>query len=611
MTRNFRLVALLSTALLLGGCGAGEKWTVLVYMVADNNLEPFALADLEEMAEVGSGGKLDLVVQVDRAAGYTEAPVLDMESWTNTRRLRVGFQSLELVESMGEANMGQTQTLSDFLAWGIERYPADRYALVFWDHGGSWPGFGGDDSTGDQDLLDLNELRAGVAQGLAPSGRRLDLVGFDACLMGTYEVAQAMRPHADYLLASEELEPGHGWDYRDFAALSSGAAPDVPSLATTVLSGFKAQAQAFGTAANITLSLVDLSELEGLELGIEALNDAYLAGLGAMVGRERVNTLSFGEAPDPLQATHMVDLGHLSKNLAAATPVFAAARAQISAGLASAVRANTFGPVTREATGLSIYFPPQVGYYRSAYDEVPGVAGWRGFLATYFATDASAYVPKFVTTDHLVTPSFSAAGMTVTSALQSGAAGNIAQAVLTFGFPVSADPADGVYLLGDQTAGFDAAEASATWDLSVLALSQGATSGYGFISIEEQGGGTTQASIAFAYYEGPADQSADYVIRKLVFEGDALTQDRYYVIREGIVGELIPVVGSQLMPLVFHRNAAGQLSAQDGAGGYFSPEEPIVLSAAAFATGDVVYARLDITNFAGQGDFVATLTTVP
>lgn len=104
--------------------------------------------------------------------------------------------------------------LADFLARGIEEYPAERYALILTDHGGGWPGVGPDESAG-HDILDLQEIHDGIAAGLEAAGLdKLDLLGFDACLMATYETASAMAPLADRMLASQELEPGHGWDYR-------------------------------------------------------------------------------------------------------------------------------------------------------------------------------------------------------------------------------------------------------------------------------------------------------------------------------------------------------------------------------------------------------------
>src|SRR5690606_34862583 len=106
------------------------------------------------------------------------------------------------------------QVLADFIATGMRTFPAEHYALVISDHGASWPGIGPDDSSPGDGVLDLPDLYAGIAAGLdgADAGvDKLDLLGFDACLMATYEVASTLAPVARRLLASQELEPGHGW----------------------------------------------------------------------------------------------------------------------------------------------------------------------------------------------------------------------------------------------------------------------------------------------------------------------------------------------------------------------------------------------------------------
>src|SRR5690606_5837113 len=116
------------------------------------------------------------------------------------------------LEDLGTVNTGDPAFLADFIRNGILAYPAEHYALVLSDHGASWPGVGADGSS-NNDTLTVPELEKALAtalDGLAIG--TLDMVGFDACLMATYEVASALAPYADRLVASQELEPGHGWD---------------------------------------------------------------------------------------------------------------------------------------------------------------------------------------------------------------------------------------------------------------------------------------------------------------------------------------------------------------------------------------------------------------
>ena len=116
--------------------------------------------------------------------------------------------------SFGELNLGDPSVLAEFIKLGLDEFPADKTALFLWDHGAGWPGMGPDETDG-YDILTLGEMRDGIEVGLEAAGvEKFDIIGMDACLMASYEVAHAVSGLTDYLLASEELEPGNGWDYR-------------------------------------------------------------------------------------------------------------------------------------------------------------------------------------------------------------------------------------------------------------------------------------------------------------------------------------------------------------------------------------------------------------
>ena len=112
--------------------------------------------------------------------------------------------------------MGNASTLTDFINWSTTNHAADNYALVIWDHGGGLSGIAWDDTDG-HDNLTISEIKAGIENSAAfSSSNSLDLIGFDACLMQTYEVGLEMAPIADVMVASQETEPGDGWDYQAF-----------------------------------------------------------------------------------------------------------------------------------------------------------------------------------------------------------------------------------------------------------------------------------------------------------------------------------------------------------------------------------------------------------
>ena len=123
-------------------------WTFLVYMDGDNNLESAGVVDFLEMATVGSNSSLKIAVQFDRISGYETTN----GDWTDTRRGLViagGVPDASWGTSIGEANMGNPSTLVDFVNWGMANNPAQKYALVLWDHGGGLDGVCWDDTGND------------------------------------------------------------------------------------------------------------------------------------------------------------------------------------------------------------------------------------------------------------------------------------------------------------------------------------------------------------------------------------------------------------------------------------------------------------------------------
>jgi hypothetical protein len=314
----------------------GASWTLLVYMVADTNLEYDALNDLQEMAAVGSGEGFNIIVQADRTPEYTPDGVLNLENWDQSLRLKVMADSLEVVEDQGEVNMGDPATLADFVSWGIATYPADKYGLVFWDHGGGWVGFG-DDESHDHDGLTLNEIRRGLDDGLAATDvSRFQFIGFDACLMATWETAVTLEYHAEYLLASEELEPGHGWDYRALQGAKDDPTTSAADLTSALVDGFVGQAEEAGTAATITLSVTDLTLVHQVTAAVKQFAETALPVLKDLlntIGRERAQVEEYGPLVDPRAITGMVDLGDIVRRIADADATLADARTAVDAAL--------------------------------------------------------------------------------------------------------------------------------------------------------------------------------------------------------------------------------------------------------------------------------------
>ena len=225
-TRSFfTLIALLVLFSTPAGTAfaAQAKWTVMVYMSGDNELEDYIVKDIEEeLGLVGSSvdNKNNPVVNIlalaDRGPGYDTS----RGDWQTTKLFYVthGMSATpeNEVADWGERNFGDKQTLIDFVTWSKANYPADHYALYFWGHGWNWhPGWAMQDDTPDvtQDdtgpyTLDYDEIKAAI-----PSLGFIDMVGFDGCNMASIEIYKLWRGHATAVAASQEYVNWNGIEY--------------------------------------------------------------------------------------------------------------------------------------------------------------------------------------------------------------------------------------------------------------------------------------------------------------------------------------------------------------------------------------------------------------
>lgn len=373
----------------INGCNSDDPvWTVLVYMAADNNLELSALKDLEEMLNVPSSDSLNIVVQLDRAEGYSDSGLGGLDNWETTKRLQIKKYQLTEISDLGETNSGDPDTLTDFIQWGLTTYPANRRVLLLWDHGNGWVGYGGDSSDADHDRLTLSEItsaiKAGLEQASVPS---FELIGFDACLMADYALAQALAPHTRYLLASEDYEPGTGWDYRDFRAVAELPSLPVDELAKKLMAGFLAQSAEEKKDKSITLSLLDLDNLGALNTAFDNFTAALSNDLDAKlvaIGRGRDKVQEFGRSPVQAKHHQLVDLADLVVRIAAEDASLLNLKDDVLQAVDQVVLDQVTGKLTHAANGLSVYFPRHQKYYEDDFDTVPGSDAWRAMIKSYY-----------------------------------------------------------------------------------------------------------------------------------------------------------------------------------------------------------------------------------
>ena len=381
-----------------------RDWTLLVYVDADNNLEPYALTDLKEM-EQGMGlvesktpGKVEVLVLEDRAKGYSDA----MGDWTGARIYRVRPSQhkdaidSELLLDCGELNMGDPAVLEAFIRAGRSKFPSPKTALVMWDHGAGWVNMANDNDNGagGKDELLLNELTGTLSRtaSLFPDGK-LDLIAFDMCLMGQAEVITACAPFARTMTAGATVLPAVGMDYLGALPLFAQGLETREIVRRMVPIACKGFLSVPWTTAS--LSAFDLSRADALvsacrelfsKLG-EAAPSAWsdvtrtffytLNYMGVAEYRNKGNALSSIDLLDWLRRLRAMPCGaSLAGEIAA---VETAAR--------SIILNTEAGPDIPLCHGLSLYAPLRRENMRPNYPETAfdRATGWSGTLAKIYA----------------------------------------------------------------------------------------------------------------------------------------------------------------------------------------------------------------------------------
>ncbi|MBE0518504.1 MAG: hypothetical protein IH630_04690 [Thermoplasmata archaeon] len=276
-----RLVALAAVTMLAvmvvpATMSAGDEetdWTFMVYLDADNNLETYGIMNLEWLETVGSDENVNFVVLLDT---YGEpADLLYVKEGTSDS---VG----EVYGYPKEVDMSDPVVLEEFIVNTCKDYPAEKYALILWDHGGGWRGLCWDDTTGEDACITMVELRDALLDAKEETGIVLDVVGFDLCLMAMPEVAYQVRDCADYVVFSEETVPGAGFPYDAIARdLVADETMDGKGLSEVIVNDYGEYYSSIAGYVDVTMSAWDMEYMDDLfdavdDLGAE-LHESLIA----------------------------------------------------------------------------------------------------------------------------------------------------------------------------------------------------------------------------------------------------------------------------------------------------------------------------------------------
>lgn len=332
------------------------SWTVFVYLCgsdleSDNSA---ATGDLAEMCAATASDKVRFVIQTGGAKAWQNEYV----SAGKIGRFIIENNQIVALGETSDASMGDSGTLADFLKWGVKEYPAEHMGVIFWNHGGGSISGVCFDELHDSDSLGVREMDSALYSAFETMSDRFEFIGFDACLMGTVETANIMASYARYMIGSQELEPGNGWDYTVIGNyLAENPECNGADIGKVICDGFYDSCAKISQEDGATLSVIDLDKIDDL---VKAFNtfakaiyeeSATTSTLASMIrGIQSVD--NFGGNNKSEGYTNMVDLGGLINSCNDVADVQAAIDA-----INAAVIYNKTGSQHNGCSGLSIYYP--------------------------------------------------------------------------------------------------------------------------------------------------------------------------------------------------------------------------------------------------------------
>ena len=342
-------------------------WTVMAYLDGDDDtgvLDYFAWNDLSEMESVGPSNEIDIVAQVDVYSSSSDTyryHISGADEGTS-----YPLYPDDIVETLPEQNMADPATLTSFVNWATENYPAENYLLVLWDHGNGWKavdniprGLIYDDY--DSDFMTMVEL----FEGLEGTNEKMDIIGFDACLMQMIEVAYELSKLTNvpnYMVGSEQSEPGDGWPFDDILAhlVANPHMSDI-TLCEYIVDDYINSCSTYGTLSVLDFSRLDSNTTQAIDSLANALSTSSYQD-------EISNAKSTAQSYDVSTYKDLYDFAQrIYSNVPDCLSEAQAVKDQVSNIV---VYEDHIGIDETNSHGVSIYIPDDAGIYDHNYDSL-------------------------------------------------------------------------------------------------------------------------------------------------------------------------------------------------------------------------------------------------
>ena len=329
-----------------------DEVTVMFYMIGTDLQSQYGMAikDIYELLEGMDGNNINVVLQTGGCKNWHDRTFSNsvVERWYITS------EPLTRLKNAGKVSMTNPKTLTDFIEYSADNFPANRYVLILWDHGGgSEAGFGYDENYPNSGSLSPDLLAKALGDvNVKGNNIKFDFIGFDACLMANVETAIALEPYADYLVASEETEPGEGWFHTNWInMLENNTSTPTLDIGKTIIDDYISNTKKSDSSAQMTLSITDLGELvyninQPLQNFSKSMSDKLNGSDYQSVATARYNTKEFSK-DSQLDQVDLVDL---------ASKMDVDGSDELVNAVKFAVKYNKTYNINN-SYGLSIYFP--------------------------------------------------------------------------------------------------------------------------------------------------------------------------------------------------------------------------------------------------------------
>ena len=377
------MVILSGFAAVVSAKSSKASWTFMVYLDADNNLDPYGPLNLQQISScLTAEANINVIVLLDR---------LEQPAYL----CKVTHNEVEVVLSLGEVDMGSWETLSWFVEYTLKRYPAEHYILDLWDHGGGYRGVCWDESSGNH--LSPHDIEIALAKAEQKTRTKVDVVGFDACLMGMIEVCYELKDVTNIVIGSEMLIPGYGWPYESLMSyLSTNPNVDPRTLGEEIVKQYVDYYESMKSTYFVQLSAIDETAVPEMAESLNAFAD-YLSQNIALYKGVIANARSTAQQKfimGTAGAYYYIDLykfADVIKEKADDNTLDVLASSlmeRIAVMVFAEEHINPQGNLDAKQFGLTINFPPNLQAYSSGYETYVQCfvteTTWLNLLMTYY-----------------------------------------------------------------------------------------------------------------------------------------------------------------------------------------------------------------------------------